>query len=160
MGCDAYLELVDKKIPAFQLPAACIILDGDASAKVKKVKWGKLGTVKNVICLPGTTSPERELAAFLSDTDKIKDADPFWKSLNNDYSRQVCFRDYIIEDIQTDRIKAKAWFKSQTPLWGKQSNRAIALWSREHQDVVDAFQEELKAAYNVFAQAFELETIE
>ena len=138
-----------------QLPQACIILDGDASANVKKIRWGKLGTTKNVICLPGASSPERELAAFLSDTDKIKDADPFWKSLNNDYSRQVCFRDYLIEEIEKDRNKAKEWFKSQTPVWGKQSNKAIALWAQDHQEVVAAFQEELKAAYNVFAIAYE-----
>lgn len=160
MGCTSYITLVEKKIPAFQLPQACIILDGDASANVKKIRWGKLGTTKNVICLPGASSPERELAAFLSDTDKIKDANPFWKSLNNDYSRQVCFRDFTIEEIQVDRNKAKEWFKSQTPLWGKQSNKAIALWAQAHQEEVTAFQEELKAAYNVFAVAYELEEIE
>ena len=160
MGCDAYLTLIYKKIPAFQLPHACIILDGDAAAKVKKIRWGKLVTAKNVICLPGSTSPERELATFLSDSDTIKDAHPFWKSLNSDYSRQVCFRDQTIEEIQADRNKAKAWFKSQTPLWGKQSNKAIALWAKEHQEEVATFREELKNAYNVFAKAYELETIE
>ena len=160
MGCTSYITLIEKKIPAFQLPQAFIILDGDASEKVKKIRWGKLRATKNVICLPGATSPERELAAFLSDTDKIKDANPFWKSLNNDYSRQVCFRDFSIEEIQVDRNKAKEWFKSQTPLWGKQSNKAIALWAQAHQEEVTAFQEELKAAYNVFAVAYELEEIE
>lgn len=159
MGCDAYLTLIEKKIPAFQLPQSCIILDGDAAAKVKKVRWGRLSTVKNVICLSGTMSPERELAAFLSDTDKIKDAHPFWKSLNNDYSRQVCFRDYPLVDIQRDRNKAKAWFKSQTPLWGKQSNKAIALWAESHQEEIEAFRAELREAYNVFARAYELEEI-
>lgn len=160
MGCDAYLTLIDKKIPAFQLPQACIILDGDADAKVKKIRWGKLVTAKNVICLPGSTSPERELAAFLADSDAIKDAHPFWKSLNSDYSRQVCFRDQTIEEIQADRNKAKAWFKGQTPIWGKQSNKAIALWAESHQEEIAGFQEELKEAYNVFARAFELEEID
>lgn len=160
MGCDAYLTLIEKKIPAFQLPQACIILDGDAATKAKKIRWGKLTTTKNVICLPGSTSPERELAAFLSDSDTIKDAHPFWKSLNNDYSRQVCFRDQTIEEIRADRNKAKAWFKSQTPIWGKQSNKAIALWAESHQEEIAAFQAELKEAYNAFAKAYELEEID
>ncbi len=159
MGCDSYITLAEKKIPAFQLPQACIILDGDAAGKVKKIRWARLSTTENILCLPGTQSPERELAEFLSSPQKVKDAAPFWKSLNNDYSRQMCFRDYTIEDILADRNKAKNWFNNQTPLWGKLSNKAIALWTKEHTDEIAAFQSELKEMYNIFARAYELEPI-
>lgn len=157
LGCDNYIELIRKRITPFLLPQSCIILDGDAAEKVKRLSWSRIGSPKSVICLPGAQSPERELAEFLFN--KVRDDNPFWRSLNNDYSRQVCFKDYTIEEIRVDRNKAKAWFKSQTDIWGRISNKAIALWSREHNDEIVAFQNELKVAYNVFAQAYELDPI-
>lgn len=62
-------------------------------------------------------------------------------------------------EIQTDRDKAKKWFKSQTQYWGKGNNKAIALWAKEHTDEIESFRNELKAAYNAFAQAYDLEPL-
>ena len=133
-----------------------MILDGDASRDVSKLLWKRLGTRKNIFCLPGTSSPERELAEHLYN---VKDSDPFWKKINNDYGRQVCFRDFTLEEIRADRAKAKEWFKGQTQYWGKGNNKAIALWAKEHTDEVESFRNELKAVYNAFAQTYELEQL-
>ena len=159
LGCDNYVELVRKKMTPFLFPQSCIVLDGDAVEKVKKMNWSKIGTKKNIICLPGSSSPERELAKYLMDSDKIKDDDPFWSYLNRDYTRQVCFRDYKIGEIQADREKAKAWFKSQMPIWGTNSNKAITQWAKEHTTEIELFRNELKELYNDFARAYELEPI-
>lgn len=160
LGCDNYIELVRKKITPFLLPQSCIILDGDAKEIVNKIRWHKLGISKNIICLPGNMSPERVLANFLFNRDLLKDDDPFWKSLNSDYSRQVCFRNYSIEEINSDRNKAKAWFKSQEIVWGKYSNKAISLWTKVHSEEIIVFQNELKELYNSFAIAYDLEQLE
>lgn len=159
MGCQNYLQLVGRKISAFQLPQSCIVLDGDARNDVKKIKWAKLGTQKNVVCLPGSDSPERELAKMLNNRELIRDDNPFWSSLNPDYRRQVCFHHYKFDDIMADRDKAKDWFKSQLPIWGKTSNKAIALWSSYHKDEVEQFRSGIKEMINAFAQAYELEEI-
>lgn len=158
LGCDNYLELIRKKITPFLLPQSCIILDGDACGKVDKINWKRIGVPKNVLCIPGSSSPERELAKMLHDD--VDDNSPFWESLNADYSRQVCFRDYLIDDIYSDRNKAKSWFRSQSEVWGKVSNKAIALWAKKHNDEVECFQNELRDIYNIFAQSYELNPIE
>ena len=158
LGKDQYLDLVTRKTTPFLLPNSCIILDGDATDKVSRMNWLKIGSSKNVFCLPGTRSPECVLAEYLYN--EVRDANPFWSSLNNDYSRQVCFRDYTIEEIRADRIKAKEWFNSQTAIWGKVSNKAIALWANNHADEVEHFRNEIKNVYNVFAQTFELVPLE
>lgn len=159
LGCDHYIDLIQRKTTPFLFPQSCVVLDGDAKEKVRKMRWKKIGSPKNVLCLPGSKSPERELAEYLYDSDKIMDSDPFWTSLNPDYNRQVCFSDYSYSDIMSDREKAKAWFKSQKPIWGKVSNKAIAIWTKDHSKEVESFREELKAIYNAFAQTYELEQL-
>ena len=72
----------------------------------------------------------------------------------------MLFRSCTIEEIQSDRKKAKAWFQSQLPLWGKTRNKAISLWAKTHRDEVNVFQDELKNAYNAFAETYELDPIE
>lgn len=158
LGCDNYIELIKRKLSPFIFPQCCVILDGDASYKVSKINWSKIGIRKNVVCLHGAKSPERELAEFLYD--KVRDADPFWTSINKDYSRSVCFKNFLIEDIQSSRDKAKDWFQTQLPLWGTSRNKAILLWAKVHQEEIRGFQEQLKKLYNNFAEAYELELIE
>jgi len=160
LGCDNYISLIRKKITPFLFPQSCIVLDGDALNGVNKINWRRVGALKNIVCLPGLKRPEAELAEYLYDTNKIKDDDSFWTAIDNDYTRQVCFRDYTIEEIQGDRVKAKEWFKSQTPFWGKVPCKAIALWSKDHQSEIAKFQTELKALYNAFAQMYEIAPIE
>lgn len=157
LGKDQYIDLVHRKTTPFLLPHACIILDGDAYKEVSKLNWSKIGAPRNVFCLPGMKSPECVLAEYLYDS--VRDVNPFWSSINSDYKKQVCFKDYTIEEIQSDRIKSKAWFKSQLAFWGKVSNKAIVLWANNHQEEVKRFQEEIQSAYNCFAQTYGLDTL-
>ena len=160
MGCESYITLIKKKILAFQLPQSCIVLDGDAARAVAAIRWDKLGTTKNVVCLPGCESPERELAKLLNNRVLIRDDNPFWSNLNPDYRRQVCFHNYKFDDIMGDREKAKAWFTSQLPVWGKTSNKAIALWASYNKEAVEKFRLDIKDMINAFAQAFELTLVD
>ena len=131
------------------MPQSLIILDGDASGKINsKIKWKKRGIERNMICLPGTCSPERMIAEYLYN---LSESDSFWTSVNPDYSKQVCFRDYSLDIIKSDRVKAKAWFNEQSVYWGKVSNKAIRKWKKENEDAVANFVSEVKDIYNKFA---------
>lgn len=120
LGCENLISLSKKKVPSFIFPNSIVILDGDASASMKKNK------LSNFICLPGSDAPEKVLAPFLMNLD---DTDPFWTSKNEDYSKQICFRNYSLQDILEDRVKAKNWYIEQrdSKVWGM---RATALYKR------------------------------
>lgn len=149
LGCNQLIALVSNKIPAFLIPQSLIILDGDASEEINsKIKWERRGIERNVICLPGACSPERAIAEYLYN---LSESDSFWTSVNPDYSRQVCFRDYSLDIIKSDRVKAKAWFNEQSVYWGKMPNKAIRKWKKENEDAVANFVSEVKDIYNKFA---------
>lgn len=46
--------------------------------------------------MPGNNSPERLLASYLYN---LSDADPLWGNIANGYTKQLCFRDYTMEQI-------------------------------------------------------------
>ena len=55
-------------------------------------------------------SPYERLAIFLY---SLRDDNPFWKTIGKHYNKQVCFRDYMLEEILEDKNIAKQWFKDQ-----------------------------------------------
>lgn len=117
-SCDNIIELGKKKIGSFSFPNAIVILDGDASKKVEKAR------LKNYVCLPGNFNPETMLANFLFN---LSDDSSFWEDRVAHYSKQVCFKDYTLADIQGCRNKAKAWYNKQldSGAWGRQSANAF-----------------------------------
>lgn len=60
-------------------------------AYLKKIK-----NADNILILPGNNSPERLLASYLYN---LSDADPLWGNIANGYTKQLCFRDYTMEQI-------------------------------------------------------------
>lgn len=129
MGCSNYIELVRKKIPGFNFPQSIICLDGDVRNEPGYMRVIK--NYKNFLLLPGNESPERLLAEMLYSE---KEASEIWSKLFQDYSKQLCFHEYSINDIRTDRIKAKSWFNSQKEYWGSGNscNRIINIWIQKN----------------------------
>lgn len=121
IGCASLIQLTKQKIPPFVFPNSIIVLDGDARHNVEKQP--KL--LKNYLLLPGSVSPERLLSQFLMD---LSDNDPFWKKCGKNYTKQVAFRDVQFDEIINSREKAKEWFKSQLPFWGRNATKAITAW--------------------------------
>ena len=71
---------------------------------------------------------EREVAKFLYSLD---DTDPFWKSIGKHYNRQVCFRNYLLEEVLEDDDKCREWFDEQNNLyWRKRKNKAINYFNK------------------------------
>ena len=148
MGCDSYLELVKRKVKGFNFPESIICFDGDVKLENKKFKL--INSFKNTIVLPGSISPERVLANMLN---LEKEASSVWSEIYQGYSKQLCFRDYTIEEILNDRVKAKAWFKSQIRYWGKGCSKIINIWISKNPDeyklFLDTFDSLLKSYYPV-----------
>ncbi|MCK9182715.1 MAG: AAA family ATPase [Fibrobacteraceae bacterium] len=117
IGCDSLIQLTKQKIPPFCFPNSMIILDGDATKKVVRLK--------NYMVLPGGVPPERVLAEFLNG---LRDVDDFWTNCRRNYTKQVAFRDINLSEIQRNRESAKKWFKSQLPYWGRNASKAINAW--------------------------------
>lgn len=141
LGCGNLIQLGQKKIPSFSPSTSIVIVDGDASTKVKK------SGLKNYICLPGELNPEGMLADFLS---KLPDNSPFWEEKVADYSKQVCFKDYKPQEIKSCRIKAKEWYNQQldTGAWGQQARNAFKYLIKSIPDEKRLFIDEFEKAFD------------
>ncbi len=147
MGCSALTELGLKKIPSFSFPEGMIFLDGDVvktPALLKKVK-----SLSNFMVLPGSASPETLLANFLFD---LPDDSPVWSSINEHFTKQYCFRNVTLAEIQSDRIKSKIWFNSHLDAWGNNALKVINPWIRANRTLVDTFVLDFTNSYNKFAE--------
>ncbi len=124
LPCSTLTELVNKNIPAFKHPYSIIILDGDV--RMNKAYLRKIKNADNILILPGNNSPERLLTSYLY---SLSDADPLWGNIANGYTKQLCFRDYTMEQInaagELGRQDAKKWFNSQLQYWGRNGNKVF-----------------------------------
>jgi predicted ATPase len=147
LSCSNLIDLAYRKIPSFIFPNSLIILDGDirsGSALMRKVN-----AIKNILVLPTGTSPERLLAEYLNTLD---DESSVWQSINSNFTKQFCFKDFPLADIQADREKAKKWFNSHLQLWGTNATKVINPWINENQVQVETFIHEFVSVYNKFAK--------
>lgn len=153
-SCSSLIELASKKIPAFIFPNSIIFLDGDVRSQKATMK--KIDGLKNFILLPMPISPERLLAEFLSALD---DNSEIWTSINPNFTKQYCFKDYTLTKIQSDRINAKAWFNSHIKEWGQNATKVINPWINNNKVESKKFVEEFVLAYNKFAKELSIELL-
>lgn len=147
ISCSTLIDLVYRKIPSFCYPQSIVFLDGDVTSDASSKK--KLGKAQNVVILPSNQSPERLLANYLN---SLSDADPLWVQINPDYSKQVCFRDYTLAQINSERVQAKKWFNAQRDEVGTGWNgKVISRWKRDNKAEFDKFNDSFKKVYSKFA---------
>lgn len=155
ISCSTLMDLVYRKVPSFIFPNSIVILDGDVrndTANKKKIKGAK-----NVLILPSTESPERIIAKLLYN---LSDTDPLWTSLNPDYTKQFCFRDYSIDRISNSRDDAKKWFRQQQEELGDAwCTKTVNRWKRDNSEEFNTFVEEFVVVYNNFAKELSIDTI-
>ncbi|WP_213994831.1 AAA family ATPase [Arsukibacterium sp.] len=140
LGCENLIQLAKQKVPAFLHPNSLVVVDGDVAPQ-------KIAKYKNYIALPGNDSPEKVLATFLNG---LSDADPFWGVKNASYNKQICFRDFSVEDIHADRIKAKKWYNDQksTGVWGLGASELYKRYFKENPKEKNDFTEKFKFIYD------------
>lgn len=133
-SCAHLISLVSKKVPAFIEPEAIVIVDGDVRKEFNKMKL--VNKANNILVLPTNMSPEQLTATFLHG---LSDADELWNKIGEGYSWQVCSRDYTLDEIMNDRIKAKAWFRRELPSWGRNASKVLTPLLKKYQDECNEF---------------------
>ena len=153
--CSTLIDLVYRKVPSFTFPNSIIILDGDVktdTANKKKIKGSK-----NVLFLPTEKSPERIIANMLND---LNETDPLWSSINTDYTKQFCFKDYSFDRISHNREDAKKWFKlQQKELGNSWYTKTINRWKKDNSNEFNLFISDFTTVYNNFAKELGIDTI-
>lgn len=138
MSCSFLIELVSKKVPAFMLPHSIVILDGDVKNNRSYSRNEK--KFNNVLLLPGKKSPERMIADFLYG---LSDADELWGKIGKGYSKQVCFREYSLEQINASgdqgRKDAKKWFNIQLRYWSRNCKMVLKRFFDSVENEVNEF---------------------
>lgn len=155
-GYSNLIELAQKKTPGFVFPNSIIFLDGDVSA-IPRIT-GKLRKLKNFLILPGNDSPERLLATFLFD---LNDDSPVWSNINDNFTKQYCFKDITYDEIKnpSQRKKAKEWFNSHIKIWGRNATKVINPWISVNEEIVDSFIHDFINIYNKMAKEHSFDTI-
>ena len=121
LGNGNLIQLAKQRVPGFCSPDSIVILDGDVKSK-------EIKNLANFIILPSGDSPERLLAKYLYN---LNDNDNLWKNIGRNYTRQLCFKNYSLDEIMGDRDKAKKWFKEQKAHWGRGASKVINPWKIE-----------------------------
>jgi len=116
----------------------------------------KIRKLKNVAVLPTTNSPERVLAKYLWNLDDNSDV---WESVDPNFNKSYCFRDYSLTEIEADRVKAKIWFNSHIKQWGPNASRIINPWAKANKIEVDKFLKEFADTYNKFAKELSIKSL-
>ena len=139
------LTLVSKKVPAFIAPNAIVIVDGDVRKNKQLMKV--ISKTHNVVVLPTDMSPEQLTATYLH---KLSDKDKLWSTITEGYSKQVCFRDYLFEEILKDREKSKSWFRRELPSWGRSATKVLTPLFRRYKDERKQFLSEFEKVIKLF----------
>ena len=142
LGCGNLIELASKKIPSFSFSNSIIVLDGDVKNKTKQYKKAK--KIRNILLLPTDQSPEQIIGNFLYETD---DSHRLWGEIDASFNHQYCFQNYSIENIRTDRVKAKEWFNSHLDKWGRNANKVLNYWKKDNKQLVEDFKQEFENLY-------------
>ena len=150
LGNREYISLVKRKIPEFG-PSNCIILlDGDFQEIPEKYQ--------HILNLAGNLSPEKLIADFLN---SLNDTNLIWASIGRNYNKQVCFRDYTLNEILGDREKAKKWFNKQKDThWGRNAHKVINPWVKNNETLVSDFIKKFIKEYNQLSSKLNLEKLE
>lgn len=144
-SCSILIQLAAKKIPAFIAPESIIIVDGDVRRNKKQMK--DVLKSNNVLILPTEKSPEQMTAEFLHD---LSDTDSLWECVSVGYNKQVCFRDFLLDEIMNDRTRAKEWFRRELLKWNKTTSKILAAMFQKYPDERLRFIEEYKALMELY----------
>lgn len=147
LSCSNLIDLVVRKVPAFNAPFALVVVDGDVLAMhgVRRL----INKTNNVLVLPGGDSPEKVVAKFLN---QLSDYDALWTTLPHGYNKQVCFRNFTYDQIMDDRERAKEWFRTQIAAgnWGSGGTKVFNALLSSMPDKINAFKADFEKKLKLF----------
>ena len=90
---------------------------------------------EELILLKKDINCQIKLAVFLH---ALSDTHDIWPKIGRNYCKQVCFRNYILEEVTSDRIKAALWFKEQLKLyWSNKKLKMILQYMPKEKIIVE-----------------------
>lgn len=86
---------------------------------------------KNLLSLPGDKRPETLVYRHLF---SMKDSDPFWKKIGNNYTRQFAIISKGGTSLRKGESKGwvKKWFNEQSQYWGRSNQEVFKVWVQAH----------------------------
>ncbi|MGS0696276.1 AAA family ATPase [Shewanella sp. 0m-4] len=156
IGCSQFLDLIERKVDSFLFPSSIIILDGDVIETKAYKRYLNKKLTKNIVLLPGTVNPETVLAEYLSELD---DTDSFWTPTSSvmTYTKQLCFLNYPLDVIKSDRVKAKEWYNEQknTGAWGsRNASKVFKKWFADNPEAKQDFLNSFEKLYKLVAKEY------
>lgn len=149
IGCSEIIRLLESNTLK-ELNNSIIVLDGDVKEGKTRKKFLKLSNQrKNVIALPGNTSPEAYIMDFLDD---LNDNHPFWGDFDTFYSKNYYNQHCISKEKRYNKNSRninKKWWKNNYNYWNK-----TELSNALHQKCLNKksqLLENLKQGYNIIA---------
>ena len=139
------ITLVSKKVPAFIEPEAIVIVDGDVRKEANKMK--AISKANNILVLPTNMSPEQLTATYLH---SLSDTDDLWGNIGEGYSWQVCSKDYTLDEIMKDRVKAKAWFRRELVSWGRNAAKVLTPLFKKYENERNEFISDFEKLMKIF----------
>ena len=144
LGCGNIIQLASAKVPSFSFPNSMLVLDGDVKTDSKL--FNRTKRLKNVLLLPTNSSIEQLLSEFLHN---LSDSHPLWKEIDETFDHGFCFQEFSNDEIQTDRDKAKKWFNTHLPIWGRNASKVLNVWKKENQTLVQEFNNDFDKLINL-----------
>ena len=89
---------------------------------------------------------------FIDHYNDLSDKNAFWEERVVGYSKQFCFSNYKLQDIISDRVKAKNWYREQleTNAWGQNGTALYKLYLKTIPDELDVFLNAFSKLHNDF----------
>ena len=85
--------------------------------------------------------------------DGLSDTSPFWEEKVPHYSKQVCFRNFSLAEINNCRNKAKEWYNQQldTGAWGQNARNALNYYLASIPEDKLRFEKDFQRIYEMIA---------
>ncbi|HEX04759.1 MAG TPA: hypothetical protein ENH10_06330 [Bacteroidetes bacterium] len=120
LGAGRLKNLADMSKSLPLLKDAIFVPDGDMAKT-----WNN--PPRNLLPLPGEKRPETLIYRHLY---SMKDSDPFWRSINTTYTRQVAITSQGGTSLKKgdDKKWVKSWYKQQSEHWGRGNLKVFKSW--------------------------------
>lgn len=149
IGCDQLLSLYKGDVSYFG--NVLIVLDGDVLDKdLKTIPEQLRKRLKNIIKLPGDVRPEEVIYKYIIN---LEPEHPYWENAGKVDMNWTYFKENGPDSSrykqEKEREKYKKWFEDHQTVFD--STKLYDFWANDNKEMVEAFKNDFKTAYNAVA---------
>lgn len=127
LSSDVFLKLAAKRIKEFE--NMIFVIDGDKGNEITRAH-------RNLVALPCKLALEKEMYMLLK---SLPEDDSFWDQQLGEYTKQICFKDFMNISESSHTQEYKNWFRSQKEYWGRANYKVYKRWRIDNKDECIAF---------------------